>query len=273
MSKNEVLVQEETQTVMNIMDVELAMFGTFAQPLFLAVDIAEVIEYSPDKAHQMLDLVDDDEKLLDTVYRGGQQREMWFVTENGLYELLMQSRKPKAKLFKVHVKKLLKKIRMEAASRIGGNKAQLSIENAKLIFTNFSGIESQFNRAGDRNFHVIIKTQEEADVLAADGWNIKTLKSRDEDGEDGYSLPVSVSFKNTPPKVILITGKNQTTLTEETIGNLDSIDIEHVDLIVTPYHWDVNGNTGVKAYLKAMYVTMAEDIFSAKYEMEEEPFR
>ena len=47
-------------------------------PLFLAVDVAEMIEYSVDKTHQMLELVDDDEKLTDTIYRAGQKRGMVF---------------------------------------------------------------------------------------------------------------------------------------------------------------------------------------------------
>lgn len=48
----------------------------------------------------MLSLVDDGEKLKRTLYVSGQNREMWFLTEDGLYEVLMQSRKPIAKKFK-----------------------------------------------------------------------------------------------------------------------------------------------------------------------------
>jgi prophage antirepressor-like protein len=41
----------------------------------------------------------------------GQLRKMWFLTEDGLYEVLMQSRKPIAKEFKRQVKIILKDIR------------------------------------------------------------------------------------------------------------------------------------------------------------------
>ena len=91
------------------------IYGTVEEPLFLAKDVAEWIEYDLDKIGQMLRTVDDDEKLTTTLYRSGQNREMWFLTEDGLYEVLMQSRKPKAKIFKTEVKKILKSIRKHGA--------------------------------------------------------------------------------------------------------------------------------------------------------------
>ena len=45
--------------------------------------------------------------------------EYWFLTEDGLYEVLMQSRKPKAKEFKKEVKKILKSIRKTGGYVVG----------------------------------------------------------------------------------------------------------------------------------------------------------
>ena len=59
----------------------------------------------------MLKGIDEDEKLMQTILASGQRREMWFLTEDGFYEVLMQSRKPIAKQFKKEVKKILKDIR------------------------------------------------------------------------------------------------------------------------------------------------------------------
>ena len=85
------------------------IYGDIDNPLFLAKDVAEWIEHS--KVTMMLETIDDDEKLKSTILTSGQNRQMWFLTEDGLYEVLMQSRKPIAKKFKKEVKKILKEIR------------------------------------------------------------------------------------------------------------------------------------------------------------------
>lgn len=90
---------------------EFRIYGTIEEPLFLAKDVAEWIEYSSDKVGQMLKTVDEDEKLTSPIHYSGQNREMWFLTEDGLYEVLMQSRKPIAKSFKKKVKEILKDVR------------------------------------------------------------------------------------------------------------------------------------------------------------------
>ena len=105
------------------------------------------------------------------------------------------------------------------------------IENARIIFRNFSGKEDKYNRAGDRNFCVIIEDHNR---------------------------------------------RKQTPLDEESIGALDFAEISNVDLIIRPYNWIIqegtkNEKSGVKAYLKTMYVTIEEDEFAEKYAASEYP--
>lgn len=90
---------------------DFKFYGSIENPLFLAKDVAEWIEYDTEQVGKLLQMVDDYEKLTVTILRVGQRRQMWALTEDGLYEVLMQSRKPIAKEFKKEVKEILRTIR------------------------------------------------------------------------------------------------------------------------------------------------------------------
>lgn len=142
------------------------------------------------------------------------------------------------------------------------------MEGVRIIFRNFEGKEGPYNKAGERNFAVLLD-EKVANVMAEDGWNVKWLKPRedvtDEGEEDQPYLPVSLRYDVFPPHVVMVTSRNRTILNEDQVEMLDYADIVNVDLIVRPYTWNVNGKTGVKAYVKTMFVTIEEDQLVKKY--------
>lgn len=140
----------------------------------------------------------------------------------------------------------------------------LVFENAGIIFRNFSGQASQFNPEGKRNFCVLLEL-EQARELKEKGWNVRWLEGRAEGEEAQGYMQVAVSFDNYPPTVMMVTSKNKTMLKAENIGMLDWAEIKSADLTIRPYTWEVNGNTGIKAYLKSLYVTIEEDALAEKY--------
>lgn len=138
------------------------------------------------------------------------------------------------------------------------------LEDVRIAFRNFAGKESKYNAKGRRNF-VVFLDPDLAEKLYDDGWNIKTLKPRDDEEEPQAYMQVAVNYEHIPPRIVLISNGQQTILDEESIDILDWAEIDTIDLIIRPYEWDVNGKTGVKAYVKTMYVTLEDDPLSAKY--------
>lgn len=142
----------------------------------------------------------------------------------------------------------------------------LQIDDCRIIFRNFSGAPSKYNREGDRNFAIYIPDQELADKLTDEGWNVKIRPPRDEDEEPFMYLPVKIKFNDRGPAAYLQTGRRMNKLDEDSISCLDDVDILSVDLDVRGYDWDVNGKTGRSAYLQSIKVTQEVDRFAVDIE-------
>ncbi|BCT30418.1 phage antirepressor KilAC domain-containing protein [Bacillus velezensis] len=110
-----------SETVVSISEVTFqdrvfSIYGTFENPLFLAKDVAAWIKYDPSSIHKMLRNVDEEEKVRKIVPTNSGSQESWFLTEHGMYEVLLQSRKPIAKQCKQIIKRHMKELRISGVS-------------------------------------------------------------------------------------------------------------------------------------------------------------
>lgn len=142
---------------------------------------------------------------------------------------------------------------------------KLAIDNARIIFKNFTGKDDKFGREGDRSFSIVIEDDALAEQLANDGWNVKPLTPRDPDEKVNHFIKVKISFRVRSPKIWLLTNHKRTLLDEDTIATLQYARIENADVVVSPWRWEVNGKTGIAAYLETLYVKIEDDPFADKY--------
>lgn len=70
-----------------------------SEPWFVGKDMADILGYT-NTAKAIRDHVDDEDKLTERIVLSGQNREVIFINESGLYSLVLSSKLPNAKAFK-----------------------------------------------------------------------------------------------------------------------------------------------------------------------------
>lgn len=143
----------------------------------------------------------------------------------------------------------------------------VTLRNVRIIFRNFAGAPTRFNAAGGKRTFSILLNETEAKELSSMGFNVKALKQRDPDDDPAFHLPVEVSYRVKPPRIVFISnqGRKRTVIDEDTVSLIDYTEIEKIDLTINPYRWEMENAHGVKAYLKTMYVTIREDELDIEY--------
>lgn len=144
---------------------------------------------------------------------------------------------------------------------------ELIVKGRRVIHKNFEGRQTEYNRAGDRNFSAVLENIEgcepyDIEAIRAYGWNIRELPPRPDipDSQPLFYIPVRVDMDaKFPPKIYLVTSGGKTQLIGDNVKVLDHSDIKAVAMTIRPYKWERNGKSGVKAYLKNMFVTLNED--------------
>lgn len=142
-------------------------------------------------------------------------------------------------------------------------RANLFLENVKIGFRNFEGREGRYNAEGKRNF-VIFLDNETAARLEEQGWNIHWPKpiENDTENEKNPFLKVRVNFNWKGLKIVMIVNGKPEFLDEDTVGVLDTAELENVDVSVSPYEYEPGK---ISASLASIYATVETDEFMAKY--------
>lgn len=158
-----------------------------------------------------------------------------------------------------------------------GPRGILQIDDAHIVYRNFAGVGDKYNREGDRNFALVIPTEEMADALKEDvnkfgvGWNVKIKPSREEGEPPFIILPVKVKFNDRGPKIFVESGKHTIRLNENTVSTIDEMDIESVDLDIRPYDRVIQDKPFRAAYLQSIWIRQRTDRFDERMAEEEFP--
>lgn len=164
-------------------------------------------------------------------------------------------------------------------------KEQLVIEDAVIRFHNYSGLQTEFNNPGNRNFDVILPNNDMAVEMGEKGWNVKIRKPRDPEEEPYYTLNVKINMDSKwPPTIEEVCRNKHITYDKEMVGQfdpkhpdkyldnnkgMDGIPMTDIGLVINGSEWDSKFGHGIKAYLDQFYFRTKPSIFGNKYDVEE----
>lgn len=150
------------------------------------------------------------------------------------------------------------------------SRQQPMLENAVLLWRNFSGAAKTFTPEGKRTVNVVLNEEIFAE-LKSRGLNVKRKPPKEGREDDGDLLVLEVEARyspnSRPPQIVMISPSrnSRTQLDATTVGALDFAVLQNVDLVINEYKWSANGNSGVKAYVDQAFITIEENAFEAKY--------
>ena len=145
-------------------------------------------------------------------------------------------------------------------------RGRLLVDDAKIIYKNFAGRGSDYNKEGDRNFSLVIP-QEFVEGLLADGWNVKEKVSQST-GEKFYVMPVTVRYfdeNGDGCDAVMKANGSKIILNPDTIGQLDRADIVRCDMDIRPYFWKYGNKSGKSAQLEVISVEIRTNRFATDF--------
>lgn len=133
-----------------------------------------------------------------------------------------------------------------------------SLEDVEITYKNFSGRATDHTPEGNRTFGIVIRHEDVVNEMFRDGWRLKCIPGSGESHPDVHYLPIHLWYRRLPPYVTMKNNDGNSYLSESEIYILDELDLMYADIDVVGYHWEVNGNRGVKAVLRTLSVAVDE---------------
>lgn len=156
---------------------------------------------------------------------------------------------------------------------IDNKNGKLVIQDGEIRFKNFTGRAGQYNREGDRSFAAVI-SEEFVPMCLDAGWNVKSYVSK-KTGDTIHYIHVKVSYNNSAPTIVQHAGADVINYDESMCWMLDNNILLNIGIVISPYHWNINGKTGTSAYLNALHFELPRDYFADAYgaaDGDENPF-
>ena len=145
---------------------------------------------------------------------------------------------------------------------VGNNLVEFN--DCRICFRNFSGAESKYNRNGDRNFAIVIDSEEAKNLLVERGFNVKIKPPREEGDAPFMYLQVKFKYDNNGhgPSLYLESFGNRVLLDANSVRTLDQVDIENCYFDIRAFDWEMDGDTGTSAWLNGGLVIQHTDRFA-----------
>ena len=174
--------QNDNQTQLLIKQFEqfnVEIHGTFDEPLFKANDIGDILGIS--QIRKTIQNLDEQCKVFEAGNTVTGLQEQWFLTEDGLYEVLFISKKPIAKQFKKWVRTLIKEIRLNSQKQLQENQND---NQTQLLIKQFEQFNIEIYGTFDKP---LFKAKDIGDMLGIK--NIKdTIKDYNSEQKSGVVL-------------------------------------------------------------------------------------
>lgn len=148
---------------------------------------------------------------------------------------------------------------------------EVNITDGIIAYSNFSGRPTKYNPEGGVRTVTFVLPADLAKDLISDGWKVREQLVDPESGETRFLMDCKFTFRTREGKLrnlkmFMVYDDNKLVqVTEDNVDVLDRSSITSADAVISAYHWEFGGKTGITPYISALYLKIQENPIEAKY--------